>query len=197
MNLTRCENGHFYDTERFDKCPHCNQTSVNTVLQDEPASPTVPIDPPQPADGLDALKQEINDAKETDEGAQKTVGYFGDVANEPVVGWLVAIEGCCFGQDYRLKTGRNFIGRSATMDVALTGDASVSRDKHAIVLYEPKSNVFLVQPGDAKELFYLNDNVVLTPTEIAAYDVLSLGATKLLFVPLCSDKFNWDSVKPE
>ena len=44
MNLTRCENGQVYDTERFDKGPHCNQTSVNTVLQDEGAAPTVPID---------------------------------------------------------------------------------------------------------------------------------------------------------
>ena len=54
-----------------------------------------------------------------------------------------------------------------------------------------------MQPGDAKELFYLNDNVVLAATEIKAYDVLTLGDTKLLFVPCCSDKFNWDSVKAD
>ena len=46
--------------------------------------------------------------------------------------------------------------------------------------------------GDAKELFYLNDNVVLSATEINAYDVLSLGDTKLLFIPCCSDKFKWE-----
>ncbi len=197
MNLTRCENGHFYDAERFDTCPHCNQASISTVLQDDDGSKeyTMPLNPPvaEPATGLDDLVSEV---KETEDGAQKTIGYFGEVPTEPVVGWLVSIEGSNFGEDFRLKTGRNFIGRSTSMDVALTGDSSVSRDKHAIILYEPKSNIFLVQPGDAKELFYLNDKVVLTATEINAYDIISLGGTKLLFVPCCSDKFNWDSVKP-
>ena len=131
------------------------------------------------------------------EDVQKTIGYFKDIANNPVVGWLVAISGTHFGEDFKLVTGKNFIGRSTEMDVALTGDASVSREKHAIILYEPKGNVFLVQPGDAKELFYLNDNVVLAATEIKAYDVLTLGDTKLLFVPCCSDKFKWDSVKAD
>lgn len=191
MNLTRCENGHFYDADRFDSCPHCNQTSISTVLQNENGESeyTLPID--QPED----VKPEPMVV--TEDVSQVTIGYFGDSPSEPVVGWMVAIEGAHFGVDFKLKTGRNFIGRSREMDVALPEDQSISREKHAIVLYEPKSNVFLVQPGDAKELCYLNDKVVLTATEINAYDVLSLGATKLLFIPCCSDKFNWDSVKPK
>lgn len=199
MNLTRCENGHFYDAERFDSCPHCNQASVSTVLQDEEGNKeyTLPLNDSADGNGLNELQKQITDVKENEDGSQATIGYFGAVATEPVVGWLVAIEGSNFGEDFRLKTGRNFIGRSTEMDIALTGDASISRDKHAIILYEPKSNTFLVQPGDAKELFYLNDKVVLSATEINAYDVLSLGSTKLLFIPCCSDKFNWDSVKPE
>lgn len=200
MNLTRCENGHFYDRERFESCPHCNQAIVSTVLQDADGNKeyTMPLDNSASVvgNGLDALKKEITDVKETEDGSQATIGYFGAVSTEPVVGWLVAIEGSNFGEDFKLKSGRNFIGRSVEMDVALTGDSSISRDKHAIILYEPKGNVFLVQPGDAKELFYLNDKVVLTATEINAYDVISLGGTKLLFIPCCSDKFNWDSVRP-
>lgn len=197
MNLTRCENGHFYDAERFDTCPHCNQASLSTVLQDDDGNKeyTMPLTPqPEVSNGLKNLVSEV---KETEDGSQATIGYFGAVPTEPVVGWLVAIAGSSFGQDFKLKSGRNFIGRSTEMDVALTGDSSISRQKHAIILYEPRSNVFLVQPGDAKELFYLNDKVVLTATEINAYDILSLGSTKLLFIPLCTDKFNWDSVKPE
>lgn len=215
MNLIRCENGHFYDAERFEYCPHCNQGSVSTVLQDEngDAMYTMPLDPPvsptpapmpaptsapapapEPApNGLGALVSEVK----TEDGGQATIGFWGDIENEPVVGWLVAIDGAHFGEDFRLKTGRNFIGRSGQMDIPLTKDPSISREKHAIILYEPKSNVFLVQPGDAKELFYLNDKVVLSATEIGANDILSLGETKLLFIPCCSDKFNWDSVKKE
>ena len=194
MNLTRCENGHFYDAERFQSCPHCNQTAISTVLQDDNGESqyTLPLNNVQQV----TKTEPVVVTAPADEN--KTIGYFvGAIGAEPVVGWLVAIEGAHFGSDFKLKTGRNFIGRSAGMDVALTADPAVSREKHAIILYEPKANIFLVQPGDAKELFYLNDKVVLTATEINAYDVLNLGDTKLLFIPCCGEKFNWDSVKKE
>ncbi|MDR1029228.1 MAG: FHA domain-containing protein [Clostridiales Family XIII bacterium] len=197
MNLTRCENGHFYDSDRFDSCPHCNQASVSTVLQNDEGEKeyTMPLESQEEAQPA-GLKGLIGEAKGVSDDAQNTIGYFGDVDSEPVVGWLVAISGGHFGEDFRLKTGRNFIGRSPEMDVALTGDASISRDKHAIILYEPKGNMFLVQPGASKELFYVNEKVVLSAMEIAAYDILALGETNLMFIPWCSDKFNWDSVKP-
>lgn len=199
MNLTRCENGHFYDAERFDSCPHCNQTSVSTVAYDDNGDSlyTVPLGMTESIiPETQPLSQTISEITQAETDGQATIGVFGDLPTDPVVGWLVAVEGSNFGQDFKLKTGRNFIGRSANMDVALTEDSTVSREKHAIILYEPKGNIFLVQPGDAKELFYLNDRVVLTATEINAYDILNVGNTKLLFVPCCSDKFTWDSVKP-
>lgn len=193
MNLTRCENGHFYDTERFNACPHCNQPSVSTVMNTEGGSPeyTLPVEPDKDLSIL------VTDAKGKQDDAQATIGYFGAIGSEPVVGWLVCIEGSHFGEDFKLKTGRNFIGRGTDMDVPLTGDASVSRDRHAIILYEPQANMFLIQPGDAKELFYHNGKVVLAATEIAINDVLTLGETKLMFIPCCSKKFNWDDVKPK
>lgn len=194
MNLIRCENGHFYDAERFNSCPHCNQTTIGTVggNTEDGKQYTLPLDEPKPTD----LHIALNEVKDEDDGF-KTIGYFGEVTTEPVVGWLVCFEGASFGMDFKLKTGRNFIGRSPDMDVVLSGDPGISRNKHAILLYEPRANMFLVQPGDAKELFYLNDKVVLGAAEINAYDVLSLGSSKLLFIPCCSDKFNWDSVKPK
>ncbi len=191
MNLTRCENGHFYDAERFPNCPYCNQTTISTVLEhtDGAKEYTLPLE-----DGSSQVVPPVASVAPT-EGV--TIGYFGAIGTEPVVGWLVAIGGAHFGTDFRLKAGRNFIGRSAGMDVALSGDPSISREKHAIILYEPKANIFLVQPGDAKELFYLNDKVVLTATEINAYDVITLGESKLLFIPCCSEKFNWDQAKAD
>ena len=185
MNLIRCANGHFYDSERFSECPFCNQDRISTVVEDPnngDALYTQPLTPPEEVDMDDITK---------------TVGYFDVVEAEPVVGWLVAISGSHLGQDFKLKAGRNFIGRADDMDVALTDDNSISRDRHAIILYEPKSNVFLVQPGEAKQLFYLNEKVVLEATVISAYDILSLGETNLLFIPCCSDKFNWESIKKE
>lgn len=95
------------------------------------------------------------------------------------------------GTDYRLHQGRNFVGRSSEMDVCILGDNTVSRSSHAIVVYDPRSNVYLAQPGSSKELFYVNDKLVLNPIELKAMDQLSIGDTKLMFVPLCSEKFHW------
>jgi hypothetical protein len=121
-----------------------------------------------------------------------TIGYYeAAIGTEPVVGWMVCIEGNHRGEDFRLKAGRNFVGRSSSMDISLTGDSSVARDRHAVVVYEPKSVSYLVQSGESKELCYLNDKVVLAVEEMKPYDVLTVGNTKLKFFPCCSEDFHW------
>lgn len=221
MNLTRCEKGHFFDADRFQTCPHCAGMSEMksmalteayeemdyTVPLTEDALPPVeniqsvaskqekPINSMAPVSTPSSLQDAISQAKQMDddEDGQKTVSYYDNaIGSEPVVGWLVCIEGANFGQDFRLKSGRNFIGRASSMDVVLDGDNTISREKHAVILFEPKKCLFLVQPGDSRELFYLNDDVVLSPTQIVAYDQLTIGDTKLVFIPCCNDRFNWN-----
>ncbi|MCI8379627.1 MAG: FHA domain-containing protein [Lachnospiraceae bacterium] len=109
----------------------------------------------------------------------------------PCVGWLVVTKGMHLGQDFRLKVGKNFIGRDSQMDIVLDGDKSVSRNRHAVVVYEPKQHMYLVQPGESSELVYLNDDVVLNPMKLSAYDVITVGEVNMLFMPLCGEKFNW------
>ena len=77
------------------------------------------------------------------------------------------------------------------MDVALTGEATVSRDKHAIIVYEPQQNMFLAIPGDAKELFYLNGDVVLSAQKIVKGDRIKVGQVELMFIPCCDEGFTW------
>ena len=112
-------------------------------------------------------------------------------AQSPCTGWLISLDGAHIGQDFRLKVGKNFIGRDASMDVALVGDRSVSRNRHAILVYEPKQHLYLVQPGESSELVYLNDEVVLSPMRLKEYDVITVGEVNLLFMPLCGERFNW------
>ena len=207
MNLTRCNQGHFYDADKYSACPHCEGASgpqQKTVASDSvlpnkqdtvPPTATVNNAPqrksaPAPAPAPSSLKSEVDDV-------QKTVGIFNVEKGErqPVAGWLVCVEGPHFGQDFRIEMGRNFVGRAQTMDIVLDKDQSISREKHAIIVYEPKGNMFIIQSGDSKELFYLNDRVVLSPTEMKPYDNLKIGSSILLFVPFCSDSFNWNDLK--
>lgn len=117
--------------------------------------------------------------------------------NTPCVGWLVALGGAHVGTDFRLKVGKNFIGRNPQMDVALVDDKSVSRDRQAIVVYEPKQHLYLVQPGEASTLVYKNNEVVLSPVKLEAYDVITVGEVNLLFIPLCNKEFNWSDLLEE
>lgn len=208
MNLKRCANGHFYDADKHAGCPHCkpkaaesqitvtvSHDSVSESISEEKIEKksTVPL---QEAVYEAVRKPEKQNTVSQGEDDQKTVGFFGNMfGTEPVVGWLVCMEGDHYGESFPLKAGRNFIGRSANQDVVLAGDMSVSRERHAIVIYEPKARCFIAQPGDSRELFYLNDDVVLSNELLRSYDVLSIGNEKLLFVALCGPEFAWEDTK--
>lgn len=109
----------------------------------------------------------------------------------PVVGWLVCTEGTHKGQSFNLYHGKNFIGRDSDMDVWLRNDLSVSRNRHAIIVYEPRERVFFAQPGESHELFYVNDSVVLSTLQLNDRDCISVGKTTLVFVPFCNADFTW------
>ena len=200
MNLTRCSQGHFYDADTNATCPHCqggkgNDETMIVQRKVEDDSVTVPLtDAIKPAAAASKTVSKTNvSITSVQDDNEKTISFAKEkVGREPVVGWLVCVEGPHKGADFRLKTGKNFIGRASNMDAALTEDKSVSRDKHAIVLYEPKKHTFLVQPGESRELCYLNDDVVLAAQALKRNDVIAVGDSKLMFFPCCDNVFNWD-----
>ncbi len=159
------------------------------------SQPSAPVNTPRPTEVQPGQMYPGNSDKTVD--GDKTMPVTADmlgstaVSKPAVVGWLVCTEGVNKGTDYRLHQGRNFIGRSVEMDVCLFGDNTVSRSSHAVVVYDPRGNVYMAQPGDSKELLYVNDALVLTPIALKAMDILSVGETKLMFVPLCGESFHW------
>lgn len=211
MTLVKCPNGHYYDSSRFgNNCPHCGMSGAASIGADQTTVPLNIPDAPQPANAVTeplTVSQPVVSQPVVSQPANVTVPIVSDddrtlpvtadmldgMAEKPapVVGWLVCTDGVNKGTDYRLHQGRNFIGRSPEMDVCILGDNTVSRSSHAIVVYDPRSNVYLAQPGSSKELFYVNDKLVLNPIELKAMDLLNIGDTKLMFVPLCGEKFHW------
>ena len=207
MNLVKCKNGHYYDGDKFDSCPHCSGNAMEnnvknddeTVSMDVQNMPTLDPAPTEPVTEPAPGYIPVGGVAVIPADSEKTVGFYeNNVGTEPVVGWLVCIEGGEFGKSFNLKAGKNFIGRNPLVnDIALPTDNSVSREKHAIVIYDPKSRSFLVQPGMSSELFYVNDEVVLQAAVIKTRDIISVGKTKLMFVPCCGSDFSWDDCKKE
>jgi hypothetical protein len=37
-----------------------------------------------------------------------------------------------------------------------------------------------------------NDKAIFATEKLAAHDTIEVGQTKLLFIPLCGDKFKWE-----
>lgn len=129
---------------------------------------------------------------------EKTLPYLGEMDGvDPVTAWLVCIEGPQIGRDYRILAEKNFIGRSEDMHIRIIGDNTISARNHAVIVYDPKKRNFFLLPGDASGLAYLNNEAVYTPIELAAYDVIQLGMSKFLFIPLCGIHFEWENNQSE
>jgi hypothetical protein len=115
-----------------------------------------------------------------------------DFSGEPVVGWLVVIDGPGRGQSLKLGYGVNTIGRGPDSRVSLDfGDEQISRQGHAMLTYDTKGRKFYIQHGGAANLTYLGDAPVLQPHEIKGREVIGVGNTKLVFVPFCGPEFEW------
>ena len=179
--MIRCPEGHFYDTEKHSSCPICGvkRLDIGRTRGRRPAeSPKTPkpVDLPAPA----------KPAK--DEG--KTLGFWGKTI-DPVVGWLVCIQGPGKGKDYRIKSERNYIGRSREMDIYIANDQRISRKNHAIISYNPKKNTFKLLPGEGRALVYLNEEEVDSAKTLKAFDIIEIGESKFIFAPLCGENFQW------
>lgn len=118
--------------------------------------------------------------------ANKTHGF------EPVVGWIVCVEGADKGRDYKIHAGYNTIGRAQHMDICITGDVKISREKHALLAFDPDEKMFFFSPGDGKNLIRLNGKLVMMPSEIKSGDILTIGDSKFRFIPFVDDNFTWE-----
>lgn len=204
MAITECGNGHLYDTNQYASCPYCNgggnvinfgvmnagsesgygdiRTSIGKTAAISSYAGLGESEKTVAPEGYRKKSDEIN----------KTVGVFGKKMNlEPIVGWLVCVEGPEKGKDYHLWARINTIGRNEKMDVCIREDQTISRENHARIAYDPKHNNFQLIPAESINNIYLNDEPVYIPVRLSAYDVIELGDSKMIFVPFCCERFSW------
>ena len=113
-------------------------------------------------------------------------------ALEPVVGWLIVLDGQEKGKDYRLVAGKNSIGRTSSNHICLANDQAVSRENHATVMFDPRNMKYFLIDGGGDGIIYVNGNPLLQSAQLQERDVIEVGQTRLLFVPLCNETFRWE-----
>ena len=152
-----------------------------------------PIGATVPADSWGAPGGAVNPFS-----VQTTIG--GDIAAagqvDPVVGWVVCVDGPLRGTDWRIHVGYNYIGRE-TGDIHIQGDSQISREKHAMIAYHNKNRTFYVGPAEGRNIIELNGEPVFNATKLSRHDVITVGTTKLMFIPLCDEAFAWDQEKSD
>jgi hypothetical protein len=148
-----------------------------------PQGPMVDSGPPASASG--ALSQAGRPKAGTPVSGDFTIA-------DPVVGWLVIVEGPGRGASLNIGYGNNRIGRAPTENVSLDfGDEEVSRENHATITFDGRHRRFYILPGQGRNLVYVNDQPVMSPLELTGGEDILLGQTKLRFVPFCSKSFDW------
>lgn len=163
MHLTKCERGHIYDAEKFRSCPHCYSTTM--TIEDE-----------EEAMGVSQANKETqqSDAKE------KTQFYI--MQRRRVYGMLVCVTGVMKGDAFLLKEGDNIIGRSANMDVALTMEETVSRQRHAVIDCDGEKGTFVLTYPVGREDVSVNGRRVKSGRQLKDRDVIRLGDCELVLV---------------
>ncbi len=170
MSMDWCEQGHKYDTDLQKNCPVCGKGP-----SDARNTGSKPRAQERASDGI--------------EGADASPCR---PAFQLVVGWLVCIGGCEMGRDYRLRAGHNRVGRDLSMQVCIACDLKVSRVDHARVFHDLETSDTYLMPGTGQNSAYLNKSAVLQPVRLKAHDVITIGDTRLRFIPFCGEHFMWD-----
>lgn len=208
-NFAHCDKcGRFYNPAVHDTCPYCGAGAPGpTEGTGYPAGAVPPTEPGEVIYGVPPAGSRgsfaptepphgVQSGRMGGGGFQPTViggGLNVDGGVEPVVGWLVCIDGPARGSDYRLHAGYNYIGREEG-DVRIGGDQQISRRNHAMIAFDDVDAVYFVGPSAGRNLIKVNGKTVLNAVELNNYDVITIGTSKLIFVALCGEHFNWGRV---
>jgi hypothetical protein len=176
--LIRCKNGHYYDPKTHTLCPFCGVGIIGFGPLDRKRSSSSDQPTRRAGNQSSGIDPENGDSAITLRAA-----LVDSTSIDPVVGWLVAVGGPDKGRDYRIRSENNTIGRSKAMNICISGDDAISRERHAIITFDPTRNAFYLSPGEVGGLVFVNGNPVVAPQLLRPGDLLTIGKTTLRFVP--------------
>lgn len=165
MPIIQCDKGHRYDNKKFKECPFCKAT-VEEASQGGNE------------DAQDFLGSSIGLLEST-------------IDRIPVVGWIVCVKGPERGRDFRIKSGKNSIGRSWKMDISIAKDEALMQAGHAHIIYSTQDSSFRLVSGDGVAILR-NGEPVTQETLLEENDQIRLGASEFIFVPYCKKGRQWE-----
>lgn len=210
MDLKKCKSGHFFDGDKYSECPHCknniDKKIVNTLEKKkitenrETGNLTKSIYHTNVSDSKSSEKKyESIKTSESDETSvtfqQKNVekSYISikkTYEYGPVVGWLVGISGEKYGHSYELFATSNTIG-SGTGNVVAIDDSRLCSVSHGVICYQVETGRFFMDSEHSDGKVKINGYSVSENVYVNYMDVLEIGASTYMLIPLCKDGFSW------
>lgn len=219
IKMVQCPNGHYYNAAMHSVCPECGRSAAGVGVSNVGATVGVGgasnigatvgvggasnigaaagVGGVAPGAGYNNNTIPVTPRNENPsvDGYEPTIiggDSFGDAsAAEPVVGWLVCVEGPMKGTDYRIHAGYNYIGREVG-DIHIHGDNQISRQNHAMIAYDSGNHTYYFGPSGGRNLIKVNGKTILNAVEVKNYDVFTIGTSKMMFVGLCGPHFDWN-----
>lgn len=193
LQLKQCPNGHFYDQSKHAQCPSCTggSANINATMPVFSGPADIGVTVPANQQAFVDRTQPVNytqpqDASHTQVVIKKEMGI------DPVVGWMVCVDGKEKGKDHRIHSEQNMIGRSERMDICIRDDDTISRENHATLTFDPQDKNYYISQGQGRGIVRCNGKAVLGgAAQLEAYDKIELGQSKFIFVPLCGEDFDW------
>jgi len=178
--MIKCNQCNRYFDENINRrCPYCTGGRGNSAFSHRSHTNTHRREPE---------RTEVYNAS-TNNQDNRTIS----IVKKNVVAWIVIISGIGEGRDFRVVTGQNTIGKSNSNMIAIDfGDDTISREKHAFIIYDSQNNKFIFRGGEGQNISYLNGNSVYSPVIIKNGDIIEMGETKFRFSTFCDETFIWE-----
>ena len=110
-----------------------------------------------------------------------------DTERRKLTGFLVSYDNAPNGEHFLLYEGKNYIGRDASSNVVIQGDASVS-ERHLSILYRTVDRKFKFKDEQSSNGTFVNGE--LTDEGILKnFDLIRIGSTRLLFIEIPLSSF--------
>ena len=108
---------------------------------------------------------------------------------EPIVAWLVCVNGADRGRDYPIRDKINIIGSSPNNDIQVNGEPAVAPENHACIAYDSESTACLLLAG-AMGAVCLNGEFNDYPQPLNKFDIITIGNAQFVFAP-ASEGLGW------
>ena len=192
MNLEKCKHGHYYDQDKFVKCPYC--AAKGFVPKDtlrlngentEGCTEKKKIEQEKSLKDAVAATIELKKSMELEE---RQTADLREYENLPV-GILVSIGNFQKGNIIPLYVGENCIcmdGEVITIQPERKEEMQI-----ASISFHPERNLFIMKPMIEQPEIWIGRMQLKDSVRLSPYDRIIIASAAFLFVSICGEQFHW------